>query len=151
MGEKECCERARPALQRDRAELRSMRQRHFPTALSGRCKENTEGYWSRAEARPRLVRYASAEHLPPQVVISPGRHSHRREFVLRLIVYYVVFMIAGDLAAYFIGLITEEAFGSQASLIVFLTLYFLFLWVAWVLAVWMTEPKHTASVSSESG
>jgi hypothetical protein len=63
----------------------------------------------------------------------------------------VVFMIAGDLAAYFIGLITEEAFGSQASLIVFLTLYFLFLWVAWVLAVWMTEPKHTASVSTESG
>jgi hypothetical protein len=59
-------------------------------------------------------------------------------------------MIAGDLAAYFIGLITEEAFGSQASLIVFLTLYFLFLWVAWVLAVWMTEPKHTASVSTES-
>jgi len=70
---------------------------------------------------------------------------------LRLIVYYVVFMIAGDLAAYFIGLITEEAFGSQASLIVFLTLYFLFLWVAWVLAVWMTEPKRTASVSTESG
>ena len=67
---------------------------------------------------------------------------------MRLIVYYVVFMMAGDLAAYFIGLITEEAFGS--SLIVFLTLYFLFLWVAWVLAVWMTEPKHTASVSTES-
>jgi len=62
MGEKECCERARSALQRDRAELRSMRQRHFPTALSGRRKENTEEYWSRAEARPRLVRYASAEH-----------------------------------------------------------------------------------------
>jgi len=59
-------------------------------------------------------------------------------------------MITGDLAAYFIGLITEEAFGSQASLIVFLALYFLFLWVAWVLAVWMTEPKHTASVGTES-
>ena len=69
---------------------------------------------------------------------------------MRLIVYYVVFMIAGDLSAYFIGLITEEAFGSQASLIVFLTLYFLFLWVAWVLAVWMTEPKHTAWVSTDS-
>ena len=80
--------------------------------------------------------------LPPRVVISPGRHSHRREFVLRLIVYYVVFMIAGDLAAYFIGLITEEAFGGQVSLIVFLMLYFLFLWVSWLLAVWMTEPKR---------
>ena len=87
------------------------------------------------------------------LAVSSGDFTRRaltsREFILRLIVYYVVFMIAGDLAAYY-GLITEEAFGSQASLIVFLALYFLFLWVAWVLAVWMTEPKHTASVSTES-
>jgi hypothetical protein len=34
---------------------------HFLTALSGRCKENMEEYWSRAEARSRLVRHASAE------------------------------------------------------------------------------------------
>ena len=133
-----------------------MRRLHFPTALSGRCKENMEEYWiaRRSAVAPRSARKAPSVDsiiLPPRVVISPGRHSHRRQFVLRLIVYYVVFMIAGDLAAYFIGLITEEAFGSQASLIVFLTLYFLFLWVAWVLAVWMTEPKHTASVSTESG
>ena len=39
--------------------------------------------------------------------------------VVQLIVYYVIFMIAGDLAAYFIGLITEREFGGQASLIVF--------------------------------
>ena len=61
-----------------------------------------------------------------------------------LIVYYVVFMIAGDLSAYLIGLIVEREFGSQASLIVFLALYFLFLWVSWLLAVWMTEPKRAA-------
>ena len=59
-----------------------------------------------------------------------------------LIVYYVIFMIAGDLSAYLIGLIVEHEFGSQASLIVFLALYFLFLWVSWLLAVWMTEPKR---------
>jgi len=35
---------ARPALQRDRAELRSMRRLHFPTSLSGQCKENTKEY-----------------------------------------------------------------------------------------------------------
>jgi hypothetical protein len=28
------------------------------------------------------------------------------------------------------------------SLIVFLTLYFLFLWFSWLLAVWMTKPKE---------
>src|ERR1700719_3889890 len=60
---------------------------------------------------------------------------------MQLIVYYVVFMIAGDIAAYLIGLVTEREFGSHVSLIVFLTLYFLFLWIAWLLAVWFTAPK----------
>ena len=58
-----------------------------------------------------------------------------------LIVYYVIFMIAGDLAAYFIGLLVEYEWGSHVSLIVFLALYFLFLWVAWVLAVRLTKPR----------
>jgi membrane protein implicated in regulation of membrane protease activity len=65
-----------------------------------------------------------------------------------LIVYYVVFMIAGDFAAYLIGLFSEYEWGSQVSLIVFLVLYFLFLWFSWLLAVWMTKPKegeHAAS------
>jgi hypothetical protein len=73
-----------------------------------------------------------------------------RERVVKLIVYYVVFMIIGDLAAYFVGLITERTFGSQASFIVFLTLYFLFLWVSWVLAVWLTEPKRNEPVPARS-
>ena len=60
---------------------------------------------------------------------------------MQLIVYYVVFMIAGDLLAYFLGLFIEREFGSNVSLIVFLVLYFLFLWVAWLLAVRLTEPK----------
>ena len=58
-----------------------------------------------------------------------------------LIVFYVIFMIAGDLAAYLIGLLVEYEWGSHVSLIVFLALYFLFLWVSWVLAVWVTKPK----------
>jgi hypothetical protein len=58
-----------------------------------------------------------------------------------LIVYYVIFMIAGDLAAYLIGLSVEYEWGPHVSLIVFLALYFLFLWVSWVLAVWVTKPK----------
>jgi hypothetical protein len=60
----------------------------------------------------------------------------------------MIFMIAGDIAAYFIGLITEREFGGQASLVVFLTLYFLFLWISWVLAVRITEPKHTKPTST---
>ena len=62
-----------------------------------------------------------------------------------LIVYYVVFMIGGDLSDYLIGPLVEREFGSQASLIVFLALYFLSLWL--LLAVWMTEPKPPASAA----
>ena len=61
-----------------------------------------------------------------------------------LIVYYVAFMIAGDLFDYLIGLIVEREFGSHASLVVFLALYFLFLWISWLLAVRLTEPKQAA-------
>jgi len=69
---------------------------------------------------------------------------------MQLIVYYVLFMIVGDLAAYFIGLIAERSFGDQVSLIVFLVLYFSFLWVAWVLAVWLTEPKRAATAAKSA-
>jgi hypothetical protein len=68
--------------------------------------------------------------------------------VVQLIVYYLVFMIAGDLAAYFLGLFVEREFGSHVSLIVFLALYFLFLWISWLLAVWMTEPKGVQPAST---
>jgi len=60
---------------------------------------------------------------------------------MMLIVWYVVFMLAGDLVAYFLGMAIEYRFGSQVSLIAFLALYFTALWVAWVLAVRVTEPK----------
>ena len=63
-----------------------------------------------------------------------------------LIFWYLGFMIAGDFAAYFLGLFVEYEWGSQASLIVFLTLYFLSLWVAWLLSVWVTQPKKEAAV-----
>jgi membrane protein implicated in regulation of membrane protease activity len=65
-----------------------------------------------------------------------------------LIVYYVIFMIAGDLAAYFIGLSVEYEWGPHVSLIVFLCLYFFFLWVSWVLAVRMTKPKVATQSAS---
>jgi hypothetical protein len=60
---------------------------------------------------------------------------------MQLVYYYVACMIAGDFAAYFIGLFVEHEWGSNASLIVFLTLYFASLWLAWIIAVWATEPK----------
>jgi hypothetical protein len=64
-----------------------------------------------------------------------------------LIVYYLIFVILGDVADYGIGLATEKMFGSEVSLIVFLILYFVSLWVAWILAVWLTQPKDRTATS----
>jgi hypothetical protein len=50
-------------------------------------------------------------------------------------------MVIGDFAAYFIGLAIEYEWGSQVSLVAFLALYFLALWISWVLSVWITKPK----------
>jgi len=60
---------------------------------------------------------------------------------VQLIAYYVVFMVAGDVADYLIGLVVEQIW-PQASLAIFLALYFVFLWVAWLLAIKVTEPKQ---------
>jgi hypothetical protein len=59
---------------------------------------------------------------------------------VQLIFYYVGFMVAGDFADYLIGLVVERIW-PQASLVIFLALYFVFLWIAWLLAVKVTEPK----------
>jgi hypothetical protein len=65
-----------------------------------------------------------------------------------LIVCYLAFMIVGDLAAYFIGLVVERMLGKDVSLVVFLALYFLFLWVSWILAVRVTEPKASEATTA---
>src|SRR5262249_40044703 len=94
---------------------------------------------------------APARHiLTRRLGVARQGNRHQGDIVVWLIVYYVVFMIAGDLAAYIIGLITEREFGGQVSLIVFLALYFLFLWVSWVLAVWITKPKHGEPACTKS-
>jgi membrane associated rhomboid family serine protease len=51
-------------------------------------------------------------------------------------------MILGDFVAYFLGAIVEYQWGSKASLMAFLVFYFTALWVAWLLAVWVTNPKR---------
>jgi len=62
-----------------------------------------------------------------------------------LLIVYLVLVILGDVADYAISLMVEQMWGSQASLIVFLALYFVFLYVAWVAAVKLTEPRGAAA------
>jgi hypothetical protein len=64
-----------------------------------------------------------------------------------LLIVYIALVLVGDAADYLIGLAVERMWGSQASLIVFLLLYFVFLWVAWVAAVKITEPRAEAKTA----
>ena len=59
---------------------------------------------------------------------------------MSLLVVYVALVIAGDVLAYFIGLGIERT-APAASLPAFLAMYFLFLWVAWLIAVRITQPR----------
>jgi len=59
---------------------------------------------------------------------------------MSLLVVYIALMITGDFIAYFIGLVIERTVPG-ASLPAFLAMYFLFLWIAWVIAVRVTQPK----------
>jgi len=64
-----------------------------------------------------------------------------------LLIVYVGLVLVGDVADYLIGLVVEQMWGQQASLVVFLALYFIFLWAAWVVAVKITEPPAEAKVA----
>jgi hypothetical protein len=87
----------------------------------------------------------------PSIVLAPPKyrvHSDAalsEERTVSLIFYYVAFMIGGAFAAYFLGLLVEYEWGAHVSLIVFLAVYFFSLWVAWMLAVWVTRPRDAAS------
>jgi hypothetical protein len=64
-----------------------------------------------------------------------------------LLIVYIALVLVGDAVDYLIGLAVERMWGPQASLIVFLLLYFAFLYVAWVIAVKITEPRAEAKVA----
>ena len=59
---------------------------------------------------------------------------------MSLLIVYVALMITGDLVAYAIGLVIEQNIPA-ASLPSFLAMYFAFLWVAWVIAVRIAQPR----------
>ena len=54
---------------------------------------------------------------------------------------YLLLMVGGTLGAYLIGLAIEHFASPGESLPVFLAMYFTVLWVGWLLAVRITEPR----------
>ncbi len=59
---------------------------------------------------------------------------------MKLITYYIVLSTVGDVVAAFVCLAIEKVV-PWISMPIFLTLFFLILWAAWIVAVKMTEPK----------
>jgi hypothetical protein len=59
---------------------------------------------------------------------------------MKLITYYIVLSTIGDVVAAFVCLGIEKVV-PWISMPIFLALFFLILWAAWVAAVKMTEPK----------
>jgi hypothetical protein len=64
-----------------------------------------------------------------------------------LLIVYIGLVLVGDAVDYMIGLAVERMWGAQASLVVFLLLYFVCLWVAWVAAVKITAPRAEPKVA----
>lgn len=61
---------------------------------------------------------------------------------MQIMIYYIVFVLIGDVAAYAIGRSVEQ-WSPATSLPVFLAAFFVVFWIAWILAVRVTEPKKT--------
>ena len=60
-----------------------------------------------------------------------------------LMVIYLVLALVGNAVIYFIGLAVEQVWPT-ASLPLYLALFFIVLWVSWLVAVRVTEPKVAA-------
>jgi hypothetical protein len=56
-----------------------------------------------------------------------------------VLLIYVALMIGGSIVDYGIGHATGAMWGESASLLVFLTCYFVTLWLAWLAAVRIAE------------
>ncbi len=61
---------------------------------------------------------------------------------MQIIIYYVVLVVIGEFGAYLIGRAVEY-YSMAAGLPVFLGCFFIVFWIAWVIAVRLTEPKTT--------
>ena len=66
---------------------------------------------------------------------------------MKLIIYFMILTIVFNALTYFVGLGVEAMWGSAASLLVALSLYFSTIWLAWWLAVRWSEPTIAKSAA----
>ena len=64
---------------------------------------------------------------------------------MTLLIYYIVISLALDVGAILLCLAIEQVL-PWASMPIFLVMYFLILWLSWVIAVRITEPKTQSAL-----
>jgi hypothetical protein len=57
-----------------------------------------------------------------------------------LLLVFIVSLVVGQAIAIFLGLLVERHHSSYAGLVTFIALYFTMFWLAWKVAVRITEP-----------
>ncbi|MGE0038193.1 MAG: hypothetical protein AB7S93_21440 [Xanthobacteraceae bacterium] len=60
---------------------------------------------------------------------------------MKLLVVYLAFVVIGAFISYGIGYVVESTSSSAASLLAFLSTYFLTLGISWLIAVRLTAPQ----------
>ncbi|MPZ37525.1 MAG: hypothetical protein GEU95_05585 [Rhizobiales bacterium] len=63
---------------------------------------------------------------------------------MSLMLAYIVLAVIGNAIIYFIGLLIEQVW-PVASLPLYLLMFFAVLWLSWIVAVKITEPKVAAT------
>jgi hypothetical protein len=64
---------------------------------------------------------------------------------MTLLIWYIGLVAVGTVLSYFAGLAVERQFGSYPSMIAFIGMYFLVLWLAWIVSVRITAPRKAAA------
>jgi hypothetical protein len=68
---------------------------------------------------------------------------------MSLLVAYIICLVIGQSITISIGLVLDRVWTPAASLPISLALYFSMFWIAWKVAVRITEPKTAAHGASE--
>jgi cyanate permease len=63
------------------------------------------------------------------------------EGAMGLLVVYFVSVVVGQAVSVGLGLLVERFYSSYAGLLVFIACFFFVFWLAWQIAVRLTEPK----------
>jgi hypothetical protein len=64
-----------------------------------------------------------------------------------LLLAYIVCLVIGQTITIVVGLSVDQMYSPGVSLPLSIAMYFLMFWIAWKVAVWITEPKSQSTAA----